>query len=274
MSEGLEPESIRSLLGADACAELHGLTVVKETISTQADALAAPMPARACDVFVAEAQTAGQGRHARAWVSPAKANIYMSIGRRFPGEAGTLPGLSLVAGIAIAEALNTELRRSGFIRDNSHAPPITLKWPNDFIADQRKLGGILVNLQRAASGTHAVIGLGINVCMPASAGAGIDQPWTDLSQLLDRLPSRAALIAAVLDALLPALVEFEHAGLAPFLSRWQRLDALAGRAVRVLDGVRVHEGISAGITGAGALRIRSGDVERVFHGGEVSLRPA
>ena len=233
-------------------------------------------------MFLADSQTAGQGRHGRAWTSPGGANIYMSIGRRFPGEAASLSGLSLVAGIATADSLNAEIRRSGLTshsavknsRDNSNTPPITLKWPNDLIANQRKLGGILVNLKRAETGTHAIIGLGINVCMPAGAGADIDQPWADLSQLLDPVPSRATLIAGVLDALLPALAEFERDGFAPFLSRWQRLDALAGQPVRVLDGAREHEGISAGITDAGALRIRSGDVERVFHGGEVSLRPA
>lgn len=273
MTEGLDPESIRAALGAGALAELHALRVATQTSSTQADALAASMPAQGCDVFLADSQTAGQGRHGRAWTSPGGANIYMSIGRRFPGEAASLSGLSLVAGIATADSLNP-LCRSGFSRDNPNSPPITLKWPNDLIANQRKLGGILVNLQRAESGTHAIIGLGINVCMPAGAGAGIDQPWADLSQLLDPVPSRATLIAGVLDALLPALAEFERDGFAPFLSRWQRLDALAGQPVRVLDGARVHEGISAGITEAGALRIQSGDVEQVFHGGEVSLRPA
>ena len=274
MTEGLDPESIRAALGAGALAELHALRVATQTSSTQADALAAPMPAQGCDVFLADSQTAGQGRHGRAWTSPGGANIYMSIGRRFPGEAASLSGLSLVAGIATADSLNAEIRRSGLTGDNSNTPPITLKWPNDLIANQRKLGGILVNLKRAETGTHAIIGLGINVCMPAGAGADIDQPWADLSQLLDPVPSRATLIAGVLNALLPALAEFERDGFAPFLSRWQRLDALAGQPVRVLDGAREHEGISAGITDAGALRIRSGDVERVFHGGEVSLRPA
>ena len=273
MSEALDPESIRVALGAGARAQLHALHVATQTLSTQADALAASMPVQGCDVFLADSQTAGKGRHTRIWISPAKANIYMSVGRRFPGQAASLSGLSLVAGIATAESLNAVICRSG-LSDNSNQPPISLKWPNDLIANQRKLGGILVNLQRAETSVHAVVGLGINVCMPASAGADIDQPWTDLSQLLDRVPSRAALIAAMLDALLPALAEFERDGLAPFLSRWQRLDALAGQPVRVLDGAREHEGISAGITDAGALRIRSGDVERVFHGGEVSLRPA
>ena len=273
MSEALDPQSIRAMLGAEVRAELHALTAATETISTQADALAAPMPAHGCDVFIADSQTAGHGRHGRAWCSPGGANIYLSIGRRFSADAATLSGLSLVAGIATAESLNT-ICRGGFSREAAYPPPITVKWPNDLIADQRKLGGILVNLQRGEAGMHAVIGLGINVCMPTDAGAAIDQPWTDLRMVLGRSPSRRALIAALLDALLPALAEFERSGLAPFLSRWRGLDALAGRPVRVLDGPRVHEGVSAGITDSGALRVLSGDVERVFHGGEVSLRPA
>jgi BirA family biotin operon repressor/biotin-[acetyl-CoA-carboxylase] ligase len=73
---------------------------------------------------------------------------------------------------------------------------------------------------------------------------------------------------------LPALTRFEHEGMAAFVTRWQRLDALAGCEVRVHEGDRVHEGLLAGITASGALRLRSAGEERVFNSGEVSLRSA
>ena len=62
--------------------------------------------------------------------------------------------------------------------------------------------------------------------------------------------------------------------MAAFVARWQRLDALAGCEVRVHEGERVHEGLLAGITASGALRLRSDGKERVFNSGEVSLRSA
>jgi BirA family biotin operon repressor/biotin-[acetyl-CoA-carboxylase] ligase len=82
------------------------------------------------------------------------------------------------------------------------------------------------------------------------------------------------LVGALLDRLLPAFACFESEGLEPFLERWQRLDAFAGREVRVLAGDRVHEGRLDGITANGALRLRKDGEECIFHSGEVSLRTA
>jgi BirA family biotin operon repressor/biotin-[acetyl-CoA-carboxylase] ligase len=84
--------------------------------------------------------------------------------------------------------------------------------------------------------------------------------------------ARTALAANVLDRLLPALVQFEADGLAPFLPRWRELDALADHAVRVLDGANTHEGMALGVDASGALRVRMTGGERQFHSGEVSLR--
>jgi BirA family biotin operon repressor/biotin-[acetyl-CoA-carboxylase] ligase len=241
----------------DALATIH---IAAHTASTQADALAAATPAQGCALFLAEHQSAGQGRHGRGWVSaPAEASLALSLLRRFPRAIADMPGLSLVVGIAVAEALACE--------------GIGLKWPNDVVAGGRKLGGILVNLRNAPDGhCDAVIGIGLNLCLPD--GAGIDQPWTDLARCGAPPRSRNALVAALLESLLPALAQFDTMGLAPFLERWQRLDAYAGRQVRVLDGERVHEGRLDGITASGALRLRTGGEECIFHSGEVSLRPA
>jgi BirA family biotin operon repressor/biotin-[acetyl-CoA-carboxylase] ligase len=151
---------------------------------------------------------------------------------------------------------------------------VGLKWPNDLLADARKLGGILVEVGGDAAGPlRVVVGVGINVAMPPQAAATIDQPWTDLATLSGSVPSRRQVAAALLDALLPMLARFERDGLAPFLPAWNRYDALAGRAVRVQEGDRVHEGVALGIDAGGALRLRGDDgVERRVHAGEASLR--
>jgi len=241
----------------EALATIH---IANETASTQADALEAGVPAQGCALFLAEHQRAGQGRQGRAWVSaPADASLAMSLSRRFRMSMAAMSGLSLVVGIAVAQALDVE--------------GVGLKWPNDLVAGGRKLGGILVNLRAAPEGAcDAVIGIGINLRLPDAAG--IDQPWTDLARCGATPRSRNALVAALLEGLLPALARFEAEGLAPFVEQWQRLDAFAGREVRVLDGDRVHEGRLDGITASGALRLRADGEERIFHSGEVSLRPA
>jgi BirA family biotin operon repressor/biotin-[acetyl-CoA-carboxylase] ligase len=256
----LDRVEILSALSPAQREALAGVHIASETESTQADALAAGAPAQGCALFVAEHQRAGQGRQGRAWISaPAGASLPLSLSRRFRRPMAAMSGLSLVAGIAVAEALALD--------------GVGLKWPNDLVAGGRKLGGILVNLRAASDGgCEAVIGIGLNLDLPGDAR--IDQPWTDLARCGAAPRSRNALLAVLLEHLLPALALFEAEGLEPFLFRWRRLDAYAGREVRVLEGERVHEGRLDGITATGALRLQAGGEECIFHSGEVSLRPA
>ena len=266
----LDRESILQAMTAAARAQVHSLSIALETTSTQADALATPPPSEGCAIFLAEQQTAGQGRRGRPWISPPAANLYLSVSRRFAGELSALSGLSLAVGVATAEALNVFIETS-----ETSGPRIGVKWPNDLLAGGDKLGGILVQLRGdGEAGALAVIGIGINVRMPPAQAAQIDQAWCDLAGLGAGDGSRDALAAALLDHLLPALTQFDAHGLSPFLPRWRQLDALAGQPVRILDGPRSHEGIAAGITESGALRLRQHGDELAFHSGEVSVRPA
>jgi len=221
-------------------------------------------PAPGTVVLLAERQTAGRGRLGRAWASPLGAQVCLSVRRGFEGGLARLAGLSLVAGIAAAEAL----RALGYA-------DVGLKWPNDLVVDGHKLGGLLVEGGGEYAGpVHAVVGLGLNVRLPEAVAAGIDQPWTDLARLPGTPPSRTAIAAALLGHLLPALEAFDRAGLAPFLPRYAALDALAGRPVRVLGGQgSVVEGQALGVAADGGLRVLTGAGERVFHAGEVSVRP-
>jgi BirA family biotin operon repressor/biotin-[acetyl-CoA-carboxylase] ligase len=260
MSARLDAEAIRAALPGALRGQLLRVEIAERTQSTQSDALAAGVPETGCALFLAEHQLGGVGRRGRSWHSaPADASLAFSLARRFARPLPALSGLSLVAGIALAEALDLD--------------SVRLKWPNDLVARGRKLGGILVNLRNVGDGgCEAVIGVGLNLRLPADAA--IDQPWIDLDALGAAPESRNVLVARLMSSLLPALALFDADGLAPFHARWQRLDALAGRAVQVLDGPRVHAGESAGISANGALRLRDGSGVREFASGEVSLRPA
>jgi BirA family biotin operon repressor/biotin-[acetyl-CoA-carboxylase] ligase len=259
-----ERDAILEALPAGARAQVASLQWLAETASTQADALAAPVPAQGCALFLADRQHAGQGRRGRRWVSPPGANLYLSLSRRFAHPLAALSGLSLAAGVAVVEALHAlGVHEAG------------LKWPNDVLAGGRKLGGLLVNLRADSDrgGSVAIVGLGLNLRMPDGAGATIDQPWCDLA-MLGHCCGRVQVAARVIAQFAGALAQFDAEGIAPFLPRWQRLDAYAGREARIVDGVEIASGTVLGIDASGALRLRVDGVERRFHGGELSLRPA
>jgi BirA family biotin operon repressor/biotin-[acetyl-CoA-carboxylase] ligase len=210
----------------------------------------------------AETQTAGRGRRGRQWVSPFAGNVYLSLSWPSSLAPASLSGLSLAVGIATCEVL----------RQWIPALP-RLKWPNDIVIGQRKLGGILVDLIAEAQGpTLCIIGIGINVRVPPPLAQGIDQPWIDMKSLSPKRPSRNALAGGLLSGVLKALGEFEQSGLTPFVERWREYDVCCGRAVRLQLPRATVEGIAAGIDEDGALLIeREGRRER-YHSGEVSLR--
>lgn len=258
--ELLDPVRLRAGLSPAAASGLHALDVAWSLDSTNTELLRRP-PQAGTEVLLAERQNAGRGRLGRRWVSPLGGQVCMSVRRGFQGGLARLGGLSLVAGVAVAEAL----RACGY-------PMVGLKWPNDLVAGGLKLAGLLVEGGGEHGGpVHAVIGIGINVDLGPTDD--IDQPWTDLGRLGGgRVPSRNAVAIAVLDALLPALELFDREGLAPFLPRYAALDALAGHPVRVLDSRGDFEGRALGLAPDGALRVSTGDGERRVHAGEVSVR--
>lgn len=262
--ELLDADRIRAGLAPAAAAELAALEIAWTLASSNSELLRRGTPLRGVEVLLAERQTGGRGRRGRHWASPLAAHVYLSLLRGFSGGLSRMGGLSLAAGVVVAEAL----RDMGFAG-------VMLKWPNDLVVAGRKLGGLLVEGGGEFAGpARAVVGLGLNVRMPAALADDISQPWTDLCTLAGTEVSRNAVVAALLSALLPALATFERDGLAPFLARYQVLDALAGREVRVEDGGALHTGVACGLAGDGALRVRSGDGERLFHAGEVSVRAA
>jgi BirA family biotin operon repressor/biotin-[acetyl-CoA-carboxylase] ligase len=213
-------------------------------------------------VCTAETQTAGRGRRGRQWQSPLGGNVYFSLLKRFAHGMGALSGLSLVAGVALIQALrDCGVNGSG------------LKWPNDVLADGRKLAGILVELGGEFLGPcHAVIGIGINVRLPADIG--IDQPCIDLARLCEQPPSRNTLIAFLLTRLVAALDRFGETGFAAFADEYAHLDLLRGQPVRVHHAAGVRDGVAAGVDERGALRVRHDGALLSYDSAEVTVRRA
>mgnify|MGYP001811759967 FL=1 len=214
-------------------------------------------------VCLAEMQYGGRGRHGRPWVSPFAANLYLSMLWRTGAGPESLGGLSLVAGIGLLRALHgIGIHQAG------------LKWPNDVLVDGAKLAGILIDVTGEVGGDATVVlGIGVNVDMPPAAARDIDRRWTDLCSLAGSgAVSRNRLAAALLDALFPALDNFESDGLGAFMDEWREHDVLHGQAIDLLLPDRTVSGRACGIDAGGGLLLDTAAGRKRFAAGEASLR--
>ena len=243
----------------------YDIEIVDQTGSTNTDLFDRAMRgARSGSVLAAESQTQGRGRRGRDWHSSPGGALTFSLLWRFEQGAGFLSGLSLVVGIALARVL----RKHG-------ASDVMLKWPNDLLWRHLKLAGILIELAGDVMGpTVAIIGIGINLRLPDSVKARIDQPVVDLARIgVDA--DRNALFADILSMLDSVLRQFAEEGFAPFRQEWDSLHAYQDKMVRVRmpDKSEIEGRVqSVGEDGALLLHTRSG--MRKFYGGELTLRGA
>ena len=216
-------------------------------------------------VVLAERQTSGRGRRGKTWVSPFAANIYMSILWDFEQGAQALEGLSLAVGVAVRRALI-----------EVGLEDVRLKWPNDIYIGNKKLGGILLEMIGDPAGhCSVVIGVGINVSMPASMAVNIDQPWTDCCSESDAPIARSRLAALLIDNIFDILNDFESLGFAGYRDEWQEADAFKGLQGTISTPRDSVSGTVIGVDNSGAVQLKliSGAVKS-FIGGELSLRLA
>lgn len=259
----IDPARLQTLLGnargrfdVDALAECTSTS----TLLLERASHGAP----AGTVIIADRQTAGRGRRGRHWQSSAaqpENSLTFSLLWRFDDGVERLTGLSLAVGVAVARALTA-----------CGAQGITLKWPNDILFADAKLGGVLVELQSETRGMLAVIGIGLNL-LPGSEQNGFDHSVASLAQALSPVPDRHVLLAGLLNELAVTLDRFTDGGFATLRAEWQQYHAWQDRPVQVLhDGSIQKEGICCGADTDGALLIRTtAGLERCLSG-DLSLR--
>lgn len=246
-------------------AQIRTLELKFEVDSTNARLLGKrPPPAGLMDVCLTELQYAGRGRLGRRWIAPFGSGIALSAAWTF-ANGTPLHALSLAVGVSVARALE----RAGAAR-------VKLKWPNDVWLEDRKIGGVLIELRTEAGGPiHAVIGVGVNVAPSAAAQCEFEAGGLRVAAVADACaaaPSRNRVAGAILDELLRMLSVFGREGFAAFKDAWLALDALRGRPAEVMLADGRVAGTACGVDHQGALLLDTGERLQRFVSGEASLR--
>jgi len=261
----LDVTEIRASLPQAAAERLRHLEVHEELESTSDRLLAVvDLPPDRFDTCLAEFQSAGRGRRGRRWIAPFASGLCLSVNWSYRDAPATLGALSLAAGVAVLRAL----RRLGFT-------DLSLKWPNDIVYRDGKLGGILIDLRGEAAGpAYFVVGVGLNVRLPQAVRDGLRAEGVDAVDLasLGAPPGRSVAATALISELALALIEFGARGMTAFAEEWRVADALAGRPVRVIQGGQSFEGLAQGVDTDGALLVDVEGTRRRISSGEVSVR--
>jgi BirA family transcriptional regulator, biotin operon repressor / biotin---[acetyl-CoA-carboxylase] ligase len=193
---------------------------------------------------IAEEQTAGQGRHGRAWYSEAGSGIYVSVILRPRVGPESLPALTMALGLGAAEAI---ARTTDLACD--------LRWPNDLMLGDRKVAGILAQFVEGA----AVAGIGVNV-NHAAFPPELAAEATSLRLASGGPHSRECLLAELLisvDSFVQMLSQAGHAAIIEQFAR--RSTYAAGKRVRVELAEGAIVGTTAGLDPCGFLKVRRDD---------------
>lgn len=204
-------------------------------------------------VLLAESQTSGRGRRGATWFSPAGEGLAFSILLRPEAPKPFWSRLSLVAGLAVAEALERSI------------PMAEIKWPNDVMVADKKIAGILVE----AENDFVIVGIGINVNttsfpneLPATSLALEKGGQVERSKVLLDVIERLSLHAERLGT------EFEETMLSIRRRCW-----LTGKQVNFISGGVPKAGLVNGLGSGGELLLKTGaGLEAIVQADEVRVR--
>ena len=170
--------------------------------------------------------------------------------------------LSLYMGIAAARSL-----------DSIGIEKVGLKWPNDIIAGERKIGGILLDIKGESTGPlDIVVGVGINYELPKHPQLNIDQPITDICSTTRERYSRNMISAILLSNIFEILSDLKIGKNLDLINEWRKYDCYIGRkAVLILPNQKII-GLLKGVDDQGSLLMQVDGELSSYRSGEVSLR--
>ncbi len=281
MDKALQAEALKAVVDEQCCLTMD--VVVHESIaSTNSWSLqqikAGKNPPFAC---FAEAQTQGQGRRGKHWLTPPYANIAMSLAWSFSvADYSALHLLSLSVALAVAETLESFAMQQ-----------VQIKWPNDVYVNGKKISGILIEVRSSnvASTTGrakedrpvaVVIGVGLNYDMTELVPGELLTPaaFTDIRQQcaiqnLQKLPQRAEVTAKLLCNVINVCQHFRFNAKQNLHKFREHYDYCKQKKVEIiLDDKKVLNGIAQGITDQAELLVSVDGVLHVFNSAEVSVK--
>ncbi|MEW5994812.1 MAG: biotin--[acetyl-CoA-carboxylase] ligase [Candidatus Zixiibacteriota bacterium] len=209
-------------------------------------------------IVIAESQTRGRGRLGRTWHSPPGTGLYFSIVLRPSLDPSDLPKITLLAGVAVAEA----------IEETTGLHPL-IKWPNDLLLAGKKVAGILTELYGDITSPYVILGIGINVHTRREEFLPeLQETATSLDMAGGQNISRANLLQAILTHLGRWYESFKKGAFQPILDAWRKRCVIIGARVRILSGEKELEGTVVDMDVAGALLLRdqAGQIQRILSG--------
>lgn len=216
-------------------------------------------------VVIADSQAEGRGRLGRSWVSPPGVNIYMSIILRPKIEPKDATLITVMAAVGSAAALR---RLTGL--------NITIKWPNDLIISDRKIGGILTEMKTTHKRIlYAITGIGVNVNADVDAfPEDIRETASSIKKEKGQPYSRTEMIAEILNEMDYWYKMLGRMRRKNLLNEWQQLTSTIGKKVMVTVGKETLTGVAESIDDEGMLMLRlpSGTLRRISTGDLTLLR--
>lgn len=264
---GLDGSQIRRSLIRHSAAYLDRVEVFSQIDSTNTYLKDQPSPPPGrFRIVIADHQTAGRGRRDRQWISSPGGSLCLSLAYKFKTGPLQLSPLTLALGTGIADALS-----------NAGVDGIQLKWPNDLLVGNAKLGGILTeSLVRGRDDVTVIAGIGINVEQFPQGEEDTLSGWADtatsLKSAMVHPPSRERLSKIVIESLMSTFQIFEAKGFAAFVAKFGDYDWLADKSLVIDSPDGIVTGTARGIAADGALlvqtaselrRIQTGSVKKV-----------
>jgi BirA family biotin operon repressor/biotin-[acetyl-CoA-carboxylase] ligase len=228
---------------------------------------------------IAHEQTAGKGRAGRVWLSNPEDTLCFSLAQPFHKRPNELSGLSLVIGLAVIAGIAAAL---GISEAALLQQGLRLKWPNDLLINNAKLGGVLIEGGQTSPGapTWMIIGLGLNLhhAETIEQGLGGHSPFgvAALDQLMPHqtmVPDTEFIWLKLIESFERHLTEFDRHGFSYFKNSWAQWDAYIGQSVCISGaGKQSVFGTADGVDETGALLLTQHDKTTAIRAGDVSLR--
>lgn len=273
----IEPDAsvVQAALGAgyQSAVDVHVFDKLDSTsawLGGRRESMRLPLEQGHAQLCMTDWQQAGVGRRGKSWQTK-PGNVTFSVMARYAEPAQNLLGLSLVTGIAVADAL-----------DEALGLKLMLKWPNDVIANDRKLGGLLTEVMTVSDQapnttnpvTDVISGIGINVDHDETVeGLGIGATSLRAAGIKLKPSDRDALVGAIAAAVLTSHQRFLAKGWVAFADKWAELDWLMGKDVTIHKENATEHAVACGVNKQGALLVKSAGKLIPLYGGNVSIRP-